>query len=243
MLSIEVIKNFKLFIEIEESVLVQLTKLFYVKSFKRLEYVIRKGDNSKELLFLIRGELQILDLAMSGHEVGIAFVKENDFFGELSVIDGLPRSASVLAMQPSIVAYLPRHVAQQFLFKHPIGSERVLKRLTHSIRSTNQVRTMIATSNSIERVINVLASIGVKKADGTIWIERLPTQNQLATMANLARETVARALAQLKKEGALQQTGVPKQITIKFNRQPNDPLSKPVINNSAATFQKNDELD
>jgi len=243
MLSIEVIKNLKLFIGIEESVLLQLTQFFYVKSFKRLEYVIRKGDNSKELLFLIRGELQVLDLAITGHEVGIAFVKENDFFGELSVIDGLPRSASVLAVQPSIVAFLPRHLAQQFLFKHPIGSERVLKRLTHSIRSTNQVRTMIATSNSIERVTSVLASIGVKKADGTIWIERLPTQNQLASMANLARETVARALAQLKKEGALQPTGVPKQIIIKFNRQPKESISKQVINHSAATILKNDEFD
>lgn len=216
MLPVDVVRQLSLFDGIEESLIQQLAQHMYAKSYKRLDYVVRQGDQGKDLLFLIRGQLQVIDLAESGREVGIAFIKENDFFGELSVIDGLQRSASVIAVQPSVVAYLPRHLAQQFLYKHPLGSERVILRLANKIRRTTQVRSMISAGNAVERVAGVLSSIGVKKPDGSIVIERLPTQNQVAVMANLARETVARALSQLKKEGALQPTGVPKQVIIKL---------------------------
>lgn len=243
MLPIDVVKKFSLFEGIEDSLIQQLAQHMYAKSFKRLEYVVRQGDASRELLFLIRGQLQVIDLAESGREVGIAFVKENDFFGELSVIDGMQRSASVLAVQPSVVGYLPRHLAQQFLYKHPLGSERVIQRLANKIRRTTQVRSMIAAGNSVERVAGVLSSIGVKKPDGTIIVERLPTQNQVAVMANLARETVARALAQLKKEGALQSTGVPKQVIIKLPSHIRLPAANSEANKLVASQSKDDDAD
>jgi hypothetical protein len=78
------------------------------REVKKREAVLFKGSSGDHLLFLVEGRLQVLDVTESGREIGLNLLTAGDYFGELSIIDGEPRSASVVAMDNSLVALLPR---------------------------------------------------------------------------------------------------------------------------------------
>lgn len=214
MISIELARRLTLFAGLDEETLRKIASTMYLKSFNRLEYVIRRGEPGSDLLFLVQGHLQVIDHTQIGRELGIAFIREGDFFGELSVIDGAPRSASVVAVQPSTVATLPGREARNFFYENSTGSERVIRELAYRLRQTTSARASFSAGNAAQRVVTVLSSIGVKRPDGSLVVERLPTQSQVASMANLARETVARVMNDLKRQGLIRGTGVPKQIVV-----------------------------
>jgi hypothetical protein len=91
---------------------------------ERREVVIKRGDANAGLGFLIEGRLQAVDFTLDGKEVGIDFVEERDFFGELAVIDGQAAPEYVIAVAPSRVVLLDRERARQLMFSTPKTSER-----------------------------------------------------------------------------------------------------------------------
>src|SRR4051812_5829612 len=83
-----------------------VARLMTSRTFLQQDIVLRKGDAADNLCFLINGKLQVVDLSEDGRETGIHFIMPGAYFGELSVIDGQPRSASVKSIQISEVAFL-----------------------------------------------------------------------------------------------------------------------------------------
>lgn len=221
MIPIDYVRVIPLFQGLDDLTLEKVAGAMIAKSFRKLDRVMQKGDSSTDLVFLLRGQLQVVDTTIEGREIGISLVKEGDFIGELSVIDGEPRSASVIALMPSVVAILPRPLAIEFFFRHPTGSERIIRRLTSKLRRSSAHHSQVVGGKAHERVLNVLRNLGEQQPDGTVRISQLPTQNQMAVMANLARETVARTLTQLKKSGVLAGTGqAPRQVIIRLGKPP-----------------------
>jgi CRP-like cAMP-binding protein len=112
-------------------------------------------------------------------------------------------------------------MAIEYFFHHPVGSERIIRHLAGKLRGSSARHTQVVSGKAQERVLHVLKSLGEPQPDGSFKIAQLPTQNQMAVMANLARETVARTLAQLKKNGVLADTSQgPRQLVIRLRRPP-----------------------
>jgi CRP-like cAMP-binding protein len=221
MIPLDYVRPIPFFQGLDDLTLQKIAHSMIAKSVRKLDLVVQQGDVSSDLIFLLRGQLQVIDTTADGKEVGIAIVKEGDFLGELSVIDGKPRSASVVALVPSVVAILPRPMAIEYFFHHPVGSERIIRHLAGKLRGSSARHTQVVSGKAQERVLHVLKSLGEPQPDGSFKIAQLPTQNQMAVMANLARETVARTLAQLKKNGVLADTSQgPRQLVIRLRRPP-----------------------
>ena len=94
------LRKFPLFADLPEEELNVTAGLLRMKTFGRRELVCRKEDASDGLYLLFSGSLQAVDIAEDGREIGLNLIKPGNFFGELSVIDGHPRSAHVIALQP-----------------------------------------------------------------------------------------------------------------------------------------------
>src|SRR5690554_1607043 len=75
-----------------------------LRQFQREQSVISMGDPSDAMGFLFRGQLKAVAYSDSGREIGFSLIQPVHHFGELSLIDGQPRSASVLAVESSLVA-------------------------------------------------------------------------------------------------------------------------------------------
>ncbi len=171
------------------------------------DIIIRKGDDSdNNLAFLINGKLQVVDLSEDGREIGIHFITPGNYFGELSVIDGLPRSASVVSVKTSEVAFLPNASARALIFNHPLIAQRLLGHFAKVVRAASNQRTLLSIPNAFQRVFAQLHSFVRETNEGQI-IEGMPKQHEIAIMVNTSRETVSRALHTLLKMNILEKQG------------------------------------
>ena len=201
MVPVDYLKHLPLLAGLDDMTSQSLAYSMAAKSLKPREFVIKQGDNQNDLFFLLNGQLQVFDTNAEGRDVGLSLIDEGQFFGELAVIDNKPRSASVMAIAPSVVLSLPCSVARDFFFNNPKGSQRMMVWLAARLRQASNHQALVASGSAKARILAVLKDLAVEQPDGSLRVEQLPTQQQIAVMANLARETVARSLAQLKAEG------------------------------------------
>lgn len=163
------------------------------REVKKKEPVLFKGSPGDHLLFLIQGRLQVLDVTESGREIGLNLLNAGDYFGELSIIDNEPRSASVVAMDKSLVALLPKAQAWELFHQNPLVAERILMGLARKLRNASTYQTILCLPNASQRVYALLQRLSKVAPGGLVVIEYPPKQQELAIMANTSRETVSRA--------------------------------------------------
>lgn len=175
-----------------------------LRQYARRETVIHKGSPGSALLFLLSGQLQVVDVTEDGRAVGLNLFNAGDFFGEIAVIDGGPRSATVTALNTAVVGTLPRATAL-WLFSHcPSVAERILAHMAAKIRSESQFRTLLGIQSIFQRVCALLEFYKRTQPGGLEVVENLPTQQDIAIMINTSRETVSRVLADLSQRGIVE---------------------------------------
>src|SRR6185436_14129735 len=101
---------------------------------KRNEYVIRRDGTDRDVYFVIAGMVRVAAPAGRGRRIIFRDVTAGDMFGEHSAIDGRSRFADVLAVRESFLASMPPEVFRAILANHASVRERVLRRLTGTVR-------------------------------------------------------------------------------------------------------------
>ncbi|MEW5890791.1 MAG: Crp/Fnr family transcriptional regulator [Pseudomonadota bacterium] len=204
---LSVLRNFSLLRDLPAETLARLGERMMERTFTRREIVLKKGEPGQVLCFLIDGRLQGVDFTVDGREVGLYFVEPNDYFGELSVIDGQPRPEFVIAVARSRVATLPREEARALMFSTPGIAERVTTRLAQRLRAVSAQRTLVGLPNPAQRVCAQLIQLAVKATDGKMVIAHAPTHQEIAIMINASRETVTRVFQVLQARSILKREG------------------------------------
>ncbi len=177
------------------------------RRYEKQEFVVHKGDAGTDLLLLLQGRLQVVDITSTGQEVGLHIIEPVSYFGELSVIDDMPRSASIRAMEASIVGSIAKETFLQLMHQEPVISLALMKRLAAIIRSNNQHRAVLSIHNVQRRLIALLLETA-KPADGeSLAIRNLPTQQEMAAMISTTRESVSRALSLLHAQNLIKKQG------------------------------------
>lgn len=196
--------NIPLLSGLDSAMLAQLGKTMQFRSFRRGSHVLHKGSAGDHLVFLLTGRLQVVDVTEDGDQVGLSFVSPGDYLGELSIIDGLPRSASVVATKESLLAFLPRPHAARLIYSNALVAERVLKRLAAKVRSESTHRAILCIPSAFRRVFALLNQLAKEGPGGLVVIDGLPTQQEIAIMVNTSRETVSRAMHVLLQKGIVE---------------------------------------
>jgi CRP/FNR family cyclic AMP-dependent transcriptional regulator len=184
---------------------------FHVRTYAENESVVQKGLVSAVLYFLVSGRLKVVDFIQCGREIGFVFISPGMHFGELALIDGRPRSASIIATTPSVVLVLPKKQAQQLIFAVPHVSKKLLLQLTDTIRKDNEHIILLGSGSAFCLIYRLLLQ-QMKRVDGEAIIERTFTQHEMAIMTNTTRETVSRAISQLQGMGVVKKEG--KRLTV-----------------------------
>ena len=173
------------------------------------EIVLERGSESREVLFIISGSVNILNISLTGREVAYARLNAGDCFGELAAIDGEPRSATVVATESTLVGVLPSARFIEILRGHAEVTFTLLQRLTGMVR-TGDVRIMeLSTLAATQRVYaELLRMARPDVAVPELWvIHPLPPLREIASRISTTRETVARALSQLYPTGLVRRKG------------------------------------
>jgi len=191
--SAQLLSQFPLLQPLPLEVMEQLSGAMYLRSFAKRSMVISKETTVQVLGFLVEGRLQGVDFTVDGRSVGLYFVEPGDYFGELSVVDGLPLSEYVVAANKSTVAFLDAPLARELIFSQPALARAVMARMAHRVRSVTAQRTLLGLPNPFQRLCVLLLQLPKPQSERPDLISDVPTHQELAIMINASRETVTRA--------------------------------------------------
>lgn len=173
------------------------------------ERIVEQGSATTEVFFVVEGSVNIVNTSISGREVAFANLPAGEFFGELSAIDGEPRSATAVAAEPSLVAFMPSKLFLNVLQERVEVTFELLLRLTRMVRA-GDVRIMeLSTLAATQRVYAELLRMAEPDAAvPDLWVVRpLPPLREIAGRVSTTRETVARAMSQLYASDLLRRKG------------------------------------
>jgi CRP-like cAMP-binding protein len=168
--------------------------------------VLHKGGSGDGLLFLLSGQLQVVDITEDGRAIGLRMLAPGDFFGEIALINNSTRSASVVATSDVLVAFLPAASALHLFSHSPSVAKQMLKYLAQKIQRDSEFRAVLSINNTARRIYTYLSLLQQKKPGepAQAVVENLPTHQDIANMINTSRETVTRALLTLVQQGIVQ---------------------------------------
>ena len=172
-----------------------------IRQYARRDIVLQKGGNGDSLLFLLSGQLQVIDITEDGRAIGLRILAPGDFFGEIALINGSSRSASVVALSPVLVALLPRTTAMHLFSHSPSVANHMLRHLAQKIQRDSEFRALLSIHNTSKRIYTFLGLLKQKKSDDMEVVENLPTHQDIANMINTSRETVTRTILALVNQG------------------------------------------
>ena len=185
----------------------QLLAVARIARYPKRATVVLKGREVDNWAFLISGKLQVVDYLPDGREFGLNIIQAGKFFGELSVIDRQPRSASLIALTPAVVVQVPGEITRRLFFNHPPVAEAMMQHLALAVRRMSDLRALQAMPNAYQRVYALLSYVKEDAPGGLQVINDMPTHQEVAIMVNTSRETVTRALGRLKGAGIIRKDG------------------------------------
>lgn len=196
----------ELFDGLPQSELDAIDKMVRWRNVKAGEQILDRASDNRDVFLVVDGSVRIVNFSRSGREVAYAAVRAGGFFGELAAIDGEPRSATVVAIQKSVVATLSPSLFQDLLSKHPSIMMTVVRRLARIVRTCDDRIMDLSTLGAVQRVYLELLRMSKPDAAGAgYWvIYPMPPHKEIAARASTTRETVARVISQLTSDGLVE---------------------------------------
>lgn len=171
------------------------------------EMVVGHNDTTFDVFFLISGKLQVNLYSADGQRVGFHEMSSGNMFGEISAVDGLPRSVSVEAATPSRVAMLPRHRFIALIEEDPGFAMAVARQLAAHVRRLTTRVFEFSTMAVRQRLrAELLRQAQPASADAAV-IETVLTHAELASRISTHREAVSREMAWLDAQGLVAKKG------------------------------------
>jgi CRP-like cAMP-binding protein len=172
------------------------------------QQILDRSSDDRDVFFVVSGSVRAVDFSPSGREVVYAVIAAGGHFGELSAIDGMERSASVVAIEDCLLAALTPTQFESLIRGQPEVALELLRALVKVVRTTDERLTELSTLGAMARVCRELLRLArADERTGAWLIAPLPTQRELAGRAGTTRETVARTLSQLARDNIVQRTG------------------------------------
>ena len=160
--------------------------------------LFKEGDAGDRLFVVVEGKLKLGTSSIDGRENLLSILGPGDMFGELSLFDPGPRTATATAVTDARVLALAHDQVIGLVTQHPQVSLELLARLAQRLRRTNEVLADLVFSDVPGRVAKALMDLGsrfgVQKDDG-LHVNHDLTQEELAQLVGASRETVNKALA------------------------------------------------
>ncbi len=194
-----------------DTILNHSSKVNYPKN----KIIFLEEEEGNELYMILKGRVKVVRISESGEEITLAVLQKGDFFGEMSLLDGKPRSATVISDEDSILILFNKNNFEKVIEKYPRIALKLLKELTSRLRKADDLIGNLAFLNVSGRIAGILLQLaeehGQKTKEGVIVISR-PTHQAIANMVGSSRETVTRVLKRFEEKQYIMMSG--KNITI-----------------------------
>lgn len=163
------------------------------------ELVFDLQSSGSEVYFIVEGALQVVNYSPAGREVSFAQVPAGGYIGEMSAIDSKTRSATVVALEGTVLASIVSDTFKKLLLDYPGIALVVLQNLAAMVRAADERIMDLSTLSAINRVQSELLRLAVpdENDDNMAIISPILTHSDIAARTSTARETVSRVMSNL----------------------------------------------
>ncbi len=187
----DLITEVELFAEFEPDDLQQLQERASIRDFRRGDLIFAEGDDPDDLYIVLQGRIAIANKSVDGRESMVALMERGDLFGEMSLFDGLTRSAEARALEESEVVAIPYEPLRVLYESRPAQLWKVVELLALRLRSMDA-----ALADSVFLDVTGRTAKRLLELAGDADEFELPiTQEELAGMVGASRERVNKAIA------------------------------------------------
>lgn len=204
------LERFPLLAALDESDLVRLAAKLLQRTVRARQPVFLQGEHGNELYLLLSGSVRIVAEGAEGREITLALLSEGNFFGDMAVLDGHPRSASAIAVEDCDILVLRQSDFFDVLERSPASVRRLLSFLSERLRRANERIHDLSLLTVRQRLAGVLRDLAVREGesdDQGILLPREVNHRVLAETLSTSRETVSRELGELRTRGLVAQDG------------------------------------
>lgn len=199
-----------IFSDLPEEVIKQVVLVGNKKTYSKDSVILVEEEVGTALFVIIKGKVKVSRSSSDGREVILTILSDSDFFGEMSILDGLNRSATVVALEDTELFIIQRKEFLDLLNKHPEITIALLSQLTQRLRNADMKIKALSLKDAEGKVATVILQLADdigKIKQGTVEIDKLPLQQDLANMAGTSRETISRTLHSFAKKGMIELEG------------------------------------
>lgn len=201
----DLLRRIPLFSSLSDDELALLTERLRRRAFGKGVVIFHEGDPGEWMHIIESGRVRIFAASESGQEISVNIYGPGEVFGELSVLDGLPRSAGAIAIEDTVTLTLHRNDFWEQMSHSPHMARGIIQVLTRRLRYTTGYAESLAFLDVCGRVAARLLEMGERygvRREG-IEIELHLTQGELASWVGASRESVNKVLRLLHDQGAI----------------------------------------
>ena len=196
------LKKFDFFKNSSADMLSEVASNMRIQDEKAGVTILNHGDETKSLYLIIEGTLLITQLAEDGKVVSLELLKKGQCFGEIAIIDGAPRSASVISLGNVKLGILSENFVKGTLMNDLDFTKSLLLRFAGIVRSANIQIFSLITANARKRLLLQLVRLSKMIQDNPHErvVEKGLSHTAIGSFAGISRETVTRIIGELKSD-------------------------------------------
>ena len=198
----QILKSVPLFSSFSDSQLAQLLSCVQHRSYPRNAFILRAGEETDALYIILSGRVKVLIPDEEGHEVILSVIGAHEFFGEMGLLDELPRSASVETLESCDMLRLSKAGFTGILKDNFELAMLIIRNLVRRLREADRKIESLALIDVYGRVARLLIDLA-ENNDGKWIVERAPPKQEIARMIGASREMVSRVVKDLQKKGLI----------------------------------------
>jgi CRP/FNR family cyclic AMP-dependent transcriptional regulator len=194
----EVVKGLPLFSSLAGPELAALLPSVQRRSYPARSIILRGGEPADGLYGILSGRVRVLIGDGEGHELIVSVLGPDEFFGELGLIDGGPRVASVQSQEPCEVLHVPRKTILECLQHNPAVAIAMLRTVIDRLQDAHRRIERLALMDVYARVAGLLIE-SAREANGE-WLVEAGSE-QIGAMVGASREMVSRVIKDMIEKG------------------------------------------
>ncbi len=206
-LPVDALRGCSLFAGMSPASLESIARVMKTRRFRRGEVLFHEGDPGDSLFIVASGSVKVVVPSDEGEEAILVTLGAGDSLGELSLLDGAPRSASAIAVEPVDALTLPRQTFLSLVATDAPMRDALLAQLARELRRLTShvadLHFLDLTGRLAARLVRLAQEDGVAGADGSVRLATRITQGDLASMIGATRQSVNKLLGEFADAGLL----------------------------------------
>lgn len=198
------LQQIPLFADLSREHLAPLAATLRRQVYRKGQIILHQGEPGDSLFVVVSGQVRIFTLSPDGYELSVWICEPGDFFGEMALLTGEPRSASAEAMRRTEALILCRQTFHEQLLSNPQAALRIIESLSQRLRRTTESFEELASLSVPQRIASRLLDLAGRYGrpqENGILIDLDLSQEAVASLVGTTRESANRALSSMRDQG------------------------------------------